>query len=194
MSVDIGTLAVAMSTVNRHAQNSFAAGPGPPYRGGMGTTNWAQRAIDIGDRKGINQTAIGHAVGKSRGWIGRIAAGRSRALIEDVVKVAECLGVSMDVLCRDEVPWIKSPEGLPVGFPHEDDVKALVRMVDALGIGYDEAIRRIASPPGGPKPEPRVVAGQVFTPPSSDDAGGDPQCGAADDEPTRKGRRVERGR
>lgn len=146
VTVDSGKITVDVSTVNRQGEKSVAAASGDPYRWAMGTTNWAQRAIEIGDRKGISQTAIGQAVGKGRGWIGRIAAGKSSGLVEDAVGVADFLGVSLDVLCRDEVPWLKSADGLPLGFPHEEDLKTLVRLIEALGIGYDEAIRRLAAP------------------------------------------------
>jgi transcriptional regulator with XRE-family HTH domain len=186
VTVDNGKITVDVSTVNRQGEKSVAAGPGDPYRWAMGTTNWAQRAIEIGDRKGLSQTAIGQAVGKGRGWIGRIAAGKSSGLVEDAVGVADFLGVSLDVLCRDEVPWLKSADGLPLGFPHEDDLKTLVRLIDALGIGYDEAMRRVASPAPA-RGEVEFVAERRLSGASGHPSGPEPA-----DPPTGPRRRVKR--
>lgn len=173
-----------MSAVKRQAKNSGAISTVGSYRGVM---NWAQRAIAIADRKGLSQTAIGKAVGKSRGWIGKIAAGQSQTPVEEALKVAELLGVSLDFLFRDEMPWAKVGAG-GVGNPYDVEASALIKMVDALNIGYDEAIRRIAN-----ASEPyRIVAAQVAPPANSEDPGGDPPSGSPGHKPARKGGRIQR--
>lgn len=174
-----------LSLVKRHGEKSGSLGKAGLYRGGM---NWAQRAIAIADRKGINKTQIGAHVGRNRGWIGKIAAGENSARIDEALKVAELLDVSLDFLFRDEMPWAKPAAG-GVGNPYDMEAAALIKMVDALGIGYDEAMRRIANA-GEPW---RILAAQVTPPPPPlQDSAGDPAGGGTSQKPPRKRRGIQR--
>jgi transcriptional regulator with XRE-family HTH domain len=104
---------------------------------------WVKRAIYLGEQRGFNRTAIANALGKSRGYLGAIERGSSRPLLEDVLRIAELLGVSMDYLLAEDQPWLKPADREGVGSELDRGSDAILRVVSAHRLSTDEAIRRL---------------------------------------------------
>lgn len=109
--------------------------------------NWVKRALAVAERRGKNRSDLARVLGKNRGYLGKIEKGVSRPLLEDVLKIAEVLGVSMDYLLTEDMPWLDPSEKEGVSGELDRGSDAILRLVSALGISSEEAMRRLVPVP-----------------------------------------------
>jgi len=151
---------------------------------------WVNRAIELGRRRGLNQTDLARIVGKNRGYLGKIAKGEARAVLNDVMRIAEELGVSMDYLLTEDMPWLDPSERQGVAPELDRGSDAILRVVSAYRLSTEEAIRRLASPSEAGS----VVGVRGPFPLSRDQVDGKPSDADLDDSPSGEGRGVDRRR
>jgi transcriptional regulator with XRE-family HTH domain len=141
----------------------------------------------------INQAGIAALAGVDRSQVTHWKGGAGNPSLDQVMKIARGLGVSMDYLLQEEQDWLDDAEKMGVGPLMDKDAEALLRMLAALDVSPAEAMRRIVAW----DEKPRIVASQKGTytlPAPSGDPDGDVPVGREPDGPAGEKRRVKRRR
>lgn len=152
---------------------------------------WLNRAIERakamdlqeGDLADMASTG-GKTVDPSR--ISKWKRGEGRPYLDQVMGIAEGLGVSLDYLLADDMPWLDDAAKTGVGPEVSRETYAVMKVVRAMGLSTEEAIRRLATRTSAPPQGEMVFVAERRLA----GAGGDPAGAESTDPPVGPRRRV----
>lgn len=134
------------------------------------------KALDLqeGDLAEMASTAE-KSVDASR--ISKWKKGEGRPYLDQVMGIAKGLGVSLDYLLVDDMPWLDDAEKAGVGPEVGRETFAIMKVVRAMGLSTEEAIRRLAQPeptPGEQRQGVRHIATRRLSRPGGNPSGAEP--------------------